>query len=80
IEFGFRCRWLSYSRIHVPGHTQGSIVCYYPKKKALFTGDLIYECGHGPILADWLPPSSARDYLRSSNRMLDWLQETDIEW
>lgn len=38
--------------MHVPGHTPGSILCYYPKKKALFTGDFVYECGHGGSLYD----------------------------
>jgi glyoxylase-like metal-dependent hydrolase (beta-lactamase superfamily II) len=64
----------------VPGHTQGSIVCYYQKEKAVLTDDFIDECGHAVNLIDWLPTSSVRDYLRSSNRMLDWLQEADIEW
>ncbi|CAF1517786.1 unnamed protein product, partial [Didymodactylos carnosus] len=65
--------------LHVPGHTRGSIVCYYPKEKSLFTGDFVYDCGHGGNLFDWLPTSSVQEYLRSANRMLDWLQEHDID-
>lgn len=65
--------------MHVPGHTQGSIACYYPKGKALFTGDFVYECEHGATLFDWLPTSSARDYLRSANNMLDWLEDHEID-
>lgn len=65
--------------LNVPGHTRGSILCYYPKEKALFTGDFVYECGHGSNLLDWLPTSSVRDYLRSANHMLDWLQDHEID-
>ena len=63
---------------HVPGHTRGSIVCYYPKERSLFTGDFVYDCGHGGDLFDWLPTSSVRDYLRSANQMIDWLDENEI--
>jgi glyoxylase-like metal-dependent hydrolase (beta-lactamase superfamily II) len=65
--------------LHVPGHTHGSIVCYYPKEKSLFTGDFVYDCGLGGDLLDWLPTSSVREYLRSANYMIDWLQEHDID-
>ncbi|CAF0857946.1 unnamed protein product [Adineta ricciae] len=64
---------------HAPGHTPGSIVCYYPKTKSLFTGDLVYDCDHGDELIDWVPTSSVNDYLRSANRMIDWLEEHEIE-
>lgn len=65
--------------LHVPGHTRGSIVCYHPREKSLFTGDFVYDCGDGGDLFDWLPTSSIGDYLRSANYMLDWLQEHDVE-
>ncbi|UJR25886.1 hypothetical protein I4U23_007234 [Adineta vaga] len=64
---------------HVPGHTRGSIVCYYPKIKALFSGDFVYDCGHGNALIDWLPTSSIQDYTRSANHMIDWLDEHEID-
>jgi glyoxylase-like metal-dependent hydrolase (beta-lactamase superfamily II) len=41
-------------------------MCYYPKKKALFSGDFIYECGHGSTLYDWTPRASIEDYLKSA--------------
>ncbi|CAF1086909.1 unnamed protein product [Rotaria sp. Silwood1] len=61
------------SIIHVPGHTPGSIVCYYPKKQALFTGDFVYDCENGKYLYDHLPTSSISDYLKSAEYMIDWL-------
>lgn len=65
--------------MHVPGHTRGSVTCYYPKKRALFTGDFVYECGHGTNLLDWLPTSSVNEYLRSAHRMLDWLDLHEVD-
>ena len=65
--------------IHVPGHTPGSILCYYPKKKVLFTGDFIYQCEHGSTLYDWTPRASIEDYLRSAHYIIDWLEEHQIE-
>ena len=66
--------------IHVPGHTPGSIVCYYPRQKALFTGDFVYECGDGSCLFDHLPTSSINDYVKSAHNMIDWLQKhQDVE-
>ena len=32
---------------HTPGHSPGSICIYWPEKKVLFTGDLIFENGIG---------------------------------
>ena len=65
--------------LHVPGHTSGSVACYYPKEKSLFTGDFVYDCGDGANLLDWLPTSSVQAYLNSANRMIDWLDEHDID-
>jgi glyoxylase-like metal-dependent hydrolase (beta-lactamase superfamily II) len=65
--------------IHVPGHTPGSIACYYPRKKALFTGDFVYECENGSCLYDWTPRSSINDYLKSANYMIDWLNKHHVE-
>ncbi|CAF0837728.1 unnamed protein product [Rotaria sordida] len=64
---------------HVPGHTPGSIVCYYPRKKALFTGDFVYECGSGTCLFDWAPTSSTKDYVQSAYQMIDWLNQHEID-
>lgn len=65
--------------IHVPGHTNGSICIYYPSKRELFTGDFVYECGSGSNLFDWLPNSSVPKYVNTAYRMMDWLEEKQIE-
>ena len=44
-----------------------------------FAGDFLYECGTGGGLLDWLPTSCVRDYVRSAGRMIDWLEEKEIE-
>lgn len=61
--------------IHLPGHTKGSIAVYYAEKSALFVSDLVYECGHGANLIDWLPTSSVSQYVESARAMLAWLSE-----
>ena len=33
--------------IHTPGHSPGSISIYWPEKKALFTGDVVFPMGVG---------------------------------
>ena len=65
--------------IHVPGHTPGSIVCYYPRKRALFTGDFVYDCGHGSSLYDWTERASIPDYIKSAKYMIHWLDEHEID-
>ena len=64
--------------IHVPGHTKGSIALYYEPEGALFSGDFVYECGHGRNLLDWLPTSSVPDYVSSAKMMCDWLVNHDV--
>jgi len=59
--------------MHVPGHTEGSVAVYYAARQALFSGDLVYECGHGSALIDWLPTSNVDNYSRSAAMMADWL-------
>jgi len=38
---------MEFQVIHTPGHTPGSACIYWPEKRALFTGDLIFENGLG---------------------------------
>ena len=59
--------------LHVPGHTEGSVAVYYPSRRALFSGDLVYECGHGSALIDWLPTSRVDRYSHSAEMVADWL-------
>lgn len=37
---------LNFKIIHTPGHTPGSVCLYFPRDKALFVGDLIFENGY----------------------------------
>lgn len=64
--------------IHNPGHTKGSISLWYPAKNSLFTGDFVYDCGNGAAFFDWLPTSSVRQYMRSAEEMLDFINAHDI--
>lgn len=65
--------------IHVPGHTKGSICIYYPARNALFSGDFVYECGHGSNLFDWLPNSNQGDFIQSANKMLDFISAHPVD-
>jgi len=38
---------LSFQVIHTPGHSPGSICLYWPEKKALFAGDVVFNQGIG---------------------------------
>jgi len=61
--------------MHVPGHTRGSIAVHYAARRALFSGDFVYECGDGAALIDWLPTSSVSQYTHSARMILDWLSD-----
>lgn len=65
--------------MHVPGHTRGSVAIYYPAMNELFTGDFVYECGSGSNLFDWLPNSSVQKYVDTAYRMMDWLENKEID-
>jgi hydroxyacylglutathione hydrolase len=58
---------------HTPGHSPGSISLYWPEKKALFTGDLIFPMGVGRT--DF--PGGDGVLLRKS---IERLAELDAEW
>ena len=38
---------VAFEVVHTPGHSPGSVSLYWPEKKALFAGDLIFEQGIG---------------------------------
>ena len=59
--------------LHTPGHTPGSVSLYWPKAKALFTGDLMFKEGIGRTDL----PGGDGDLLKSSIRRL---AELDVEW
>jgi len=47
MEGDLKVRDLDFVIIHCPGHSPGSVSVYWPKRKALFTGDLIFKDGIG---------------------------------
>ncbi|MGV8074514.1 MAG: MBL fold metallo-hydrolase [Syntrophobacteraceae bacterium] len=59
--------------LHTPGHSPGSICLYWPEKKALFTGDLIFKDGLGRT--DLMGGDG--DLLKQSIKRLSGL---DAEW
>ncbi len=59
--------------IHTPGHSPGSISLYWPEKKALFTGDVVFPMGVGRT--DF-PGGDGALLLQSIER----LSRLDAEW
>lgn len=64
---------LSLEVIHTPGHSPGSVSVYWPEKKALFTGDVIFQ---GSIGRTDLPGGNGAQLKESIRRLM----EKDIEW
>ena len=64
---------LDFRVFHTPGHSPGSISLYWPEKKALFTGDLVFKEGLGRTD---LPGGNGAKLKESINR----LAELDVEW
>lgn len=58
---------------HTPGHSPGSVCLYWPEKKMLITGDLIFKEGLGRTD---LPGGDGKLIKKSIQRMA----ELDIEW
>ncbi len=59
--------------IHSPGHTPGSICLYWPEKKALFTGDVVFQQGVGRT--DF--PGGSGEQLKESIRRI---MKLDVEY
>ena len=59
--------------LHTPGHSPGSISLYWPEKKALFTGDVVFGMGVGRT--DF--PGGDGNLLRDS---IERLARLDAEW
>lgn len=64
---------LDFEVYHTPGHSPGSISLYWPKKKALFSGDLIFKEGVGRTDL----PGGDGEVLKNSILMLSKLK---LEW
>jgi hydroxyacylglutathione hydrolase len=58
---------------HTPGHSPGSVCFYWPEKKALFTGDLIFNNGLGRTD---LSGGNGTELKQSIKRM----GELDLDW
>jgi len=59
--------------IHTPGHSPGSVSIYWPSRKALFAGDVIFEQGIGRTDL----PGGSSDQLKNS---IERLSSLDIEF
>jgi len=59
--------------LHTPGHSPGSVSFYWPKKKALFSGDVVFPMGVGRT--DF--PGGDGVLLRDS---IERLAQLDAEW
>jgi len=59
--------------LHTPGHSPGSISLYWPEKKALFPGDVVFPMGVGRT--DF--PGGDGMLLRDS---IERLAQLDVEW
>lgn len=59
--------------LHSPGHSPGSVCLYWPERKALFTGDVVFAQGVGRTD---LPGGDGRKLKESILR----LAELDVEW
>jgi hydroxyacylglutathione hydrolase len=59
--------------LHTPGHSPGSVSIYWPEKKALFTGDVVFPMGVGRT--DF--PGGEGMLLRDS---IERLAQLDVEW
>lgn len=64
---------LDFKVLHTPGHSPGSISLYWPEKKALFVGDLVFKGGIGRTD---LPGGNGSLLKKSVQR----LRELEIEW
>ncbi len=59
--------------IHTPGHSPGSVSLYWPREKALFTGDLVFKDGVGRTDL----PGGDGSQLKES---IKGLKNLDAEW
>jgi hydroxyacylglutathione hydrolase len=59
--------------LHTPGHSPGSICLYWPERKALFAGDVVFYAGLGRTD---LPGGDPRKLKESVER----LAELELEW
>lgn len=61
--------------LHMPGHSRGSICLHDKDNKTLFSGDVVYD---GSMI-DWLPYSAVGDYVRSCQRLIQMVDQDEVE-
>ena len=61
---------LNFQVIHTPGHSPGSVCLYWPDKKVLFTGDVVFDQGVGRTDL----PGGSGENLKESIRTLSRLE------
>ncbi len=69
----FSIKKLKLEIFHTPGHSPGSISIYWPDRKVLFTGDVIFEDSFGRTDL----PGGNGSQIKESIKMLS---ELDVEW
>lgn len=60
---------MTFEILHTPGHSPGSVCVYWPEKKALFSGDVIFDQGLGRTDL----PGGSGEALKASIRRLSQL-------
>ncbi|XP_048839131.1 metallo-beta-lactamase domain-containing protein 2 [Brienomyrus brachyistius] len=61
--------------LHMPGHSRGSICLHDRENKLLFSGDVVYN----GAMIDWLPYSRVTDYVSSCERLLQLVDNEEVE-
>lgn len=65
---------LNFEVIHTPGHSPGSVCLYWPDKKTLFTGDVVFDQGIGRTDLPGGDGEKLRESIRKISRLdVDYL-------
>ena len=67
----------SFSVLHLPGHSPGSVGLHDPDNGVLVTGDTLYQTDHG--LIDWYPGSESQLMVHSLERILNLLNTGTVD-
>ena len=65
-EGGLELAGRRFEVLHTPGHSPGSVCLYWPERRALFTGDLVFQAGVGRTD---LPGGSGAELKQSIERL-----------
>ena len=61
----------TFTALHLPGHSPGSIALHEPATGALFSGDVIYDLREGEQLLDGITGANVEHYVHSLTRLAD---------